>query len=342
MTAQIATGKTTLNRRGDRALISVVAPAYNEEANLRALYEHVRDVCEKSDISFELLIVENGSKDNSLALLRQLREDDQRLNYIRLSRNFGHQGALTAGLATARGDAVITMDADLQHPPDVLPAMIEKWREGFDVVIAVASENTTQSFARRAFNRLYYASIAKMSGLDLRSGSSDFRLMDRAAVDVMNKLPERARYLRGLTRWIGFAQTSITYEIAERFKGESKFSLTQLVRFAVDGALAFSILPLRLFLMLGFFVAGSALTYAFYIVITKILAVTFGIGVDKISGFTTLAVGVFFLGGVILMGIGFLGEYIGRIYDEVKGRPTFIVWESSYDDGNDNEDTSPT
>lgn len=333
------TGKARIEKRHGPRMISVVAPAFNEEDNLRALFDRVKKALDGANTPFELLIIENGSYDGSLALLEQIHTEDPRINYVRLSRNFGHQGALTAGLSFARGDVVITMDADLQHPPEVLPTMVEKWRDGYDVIVASAAENRTQSFARRLINRMYYSGIAAMSGLDLQGGLSDFRLMDRVAVDAMNRLPERARYLRGLARWIGFKQTSITYDIAERHRGKSKFSFGQVFRFGIDGILAFSILPLRLFLLLGFTVASSALSYAVYLVVSKTLSQYWDVGINPVSGFTTLAAGVFFLGGVILMGIGLLGEYIGRIYDETKARPTFIVWESSYqDDGNTTKD----
>jgi glycosyltransferase involved in cell wall biosynthesis len=329
MTGQTPAGKAANVRRESPSLISVVAPAFNEEENLRALFESVRNVLKEIDVPFELLIVENGSCDGSHALLEKMHEEDARVQYIRLSRNFGHQGALTAGLVYARGDAVVTMDADLQHPPEVLPEMIEQWRAGFDVVVAAAYENRTQSLVRQGLNRLYYSIIAGMSGLNLKGGVSDFRLMDRAAVDIINSLPERARYLRGLARWIGFEQTAIDYEISERHKGHSKFNRTQLVRFGIDGVLAFSILPLRLFLLAGFLVSGSAVLYAVFLVVSKIISRYFSIETDPVDGFTTIAAGIFFLGGVILMGIGILGEYIGRIYDETKARPTFIVRDSS-------------
>ena len=312
--------------------VGVVTPAFNEEGNLRPLYEAVKAALEGVNVSFELLVVENGSSDSSLAVLKQLRAEDPRVQYLRLSRNFGHQGALTAGLAHCRGRAVVTMDADLQHPPDVLPRMIEKWREGFDVVIASAAENAYQPMMRRVINRIFYRTLAALSGLDLQSGLSDFRLMDRAAVDVLNRLPERARFLRGLARWIGFRQTSVAYEIAERHHGESKFTIRQLVRFGIDGVLGFSIAPLRLFLMLGFIVSGISLLYALYLVVIKLLYVIFGVGQKLEIGYATLAVGIFFLGGTILTAIGVLGEYIARIYEETKGRPSFVAWESSLDD----------
>lgn len=329
MTGQTPADKAAIVRRRSPSLISVVAPAFNEEENLRPLFERVRDVLDAIGLPFELVVVENGSYDGSHDLLKKMHEEDSRLQYVRLSRNFGHQGALTAGLFYARGDAVVTMDADLQHPPEVLPEMIEQWRAGFDVVVAAANENRTQSLVRRALNRLYYSIIAGMSGLNLKGGLSDFRLMDRASVDVINSLPERARYLRGLARWIGFEQIAIDYEISERNKGRSKFNLAQLVRFGIDGVLAFSILPLRLFLLAGFLVSGSAVLYAVFLVVSKIISRYFSIETDPTDGFTTIAAGIFFLGGVILMGIGILGEYIGRIYDETKARPTFIVRDRS-------------
>jgi dolichol-phosphate mannosyltransferase len=313
-------------------LISVVAPAYNEEESLPHLYERVRDVMEGLGKDFELIVVENGSTDRSLEILKGLHLKDERVNYLSLSRNFGHQGALIAGLEHSKGDAVISMDADLQHPPELIPEMLRLWEEGYEVVYTIKRENMAQPFSRRLVNRLFYSFLSRVSGLELSGGQSDFRLMDRKAVDALCRMPERNKFLRGLARWIGFRQAGIEYDVPPRFAGESKFRFSHLLRFALDGILSFSIIPLRLFTLFGLVVSGVAFLYGLFIIGSGAYAFFTGYHGRIPPGWATVGAAVFFFGGVQLMGIGLLGEYLGRVYDEAKERPIYLVREDSLQD----------
>ncbi|MDA0747659.1 MAG: glycosyltransferase family 2 protein [bacterium] len=318
------------NRRSPK-LVSIVAPAYNEEETILHLYERVCGVMEGAGWNFELIIVENGSVDRSLEILKELHGKDNRANFVSLSRNFGHQGGLIAGLEHSRGDVIITMDADLQHPPELIPEMLGLWSEGYDIVYTTKREVASQSFVRRLFNRVFYASMSRLSGLELSGGQSDFRLMDRKAVDALKSMPERNKFLRGLTRWIGFRQVGIDYDVPPRFAGRSKFRFAHLIRFALDGILSFSILPLRLFTLLGAVISLLAFVYGLYILIQGMYAFMTGYHGRIPPGWATVGAAIFFFGGVQLLGIGLLGEYLGRVYDEVKERPVFLVQEHSLD-----------
>lgn len=310
-------------------LVSIVAPAYNEEESLPHLCERVRGVMEGLGRDFELIIVENGSVDRSLEILKDQHHKDGRIHYVSLSRNFGHQGALIAGLEHARGDVVISMDADLQHPPEVIPEMLKLWEDGYEVVYTIKRENVTQPFLRRLINRQFYAFMSRASGLELTGGQSDFRLMDRKAVDALIRMPERNKFLRGLSRWIGFRQVGIEYDVPPRFAGESKFRLGHLLRFALDGILSFSVVPLRVFTLLGLAVSLTSFLYGVYILAIGTHAYLTGYHGRIPPGWTTVGAAVFFFGGVQLIGIGLLGEYLGRVYDETKGRPAYLVREDS-------------
>lgn len=310
-------------------LLSVVAPMYNEEENVVPLYERVRDALEGVVPAFELILVDNGSWDRTLEQLKTLNEKDKRVRYVSLSRNYQAQGGILAGLHHSRGDVVVSIDGDLQQPPELIPEMLEKWREGFEIVFTLKNVHKSLALRRRIINRVYYAIISYSSGLELRGGQSDFRLMDRKALDAMLALPERGKFLRGLSQWVGFKQTGVYYDVAERTAGETKFRLVDLIRFALDGVFSFSILPLRVFTVLGFIIAALALINA---LLTVILAwYRMFLGISDVPGFPTLATGVFLLSGIQLIGIGLLGEYLGRVYDEVKNRPSFIVSETSPD-----------
>ena len=309
--------------------ISIVAPAFNEERILQQFYERVKNVLESTGYPFELVIVENGSTDESLEILKRIRKSDPRLHYISLTRNFGHQGALIAGLENACGDVVILMDADLQHPPELIPEMLDHWKRHYDVVYTVKRDAKAQPFLRRVLDRWFYGLMQKLSGIELY-GQSDYRLMDRKAVEALCALPERNKFLRGLTRWVGFHQIGVSYDVAPRPAGESKFRLSHLIKFAVDGIFSFSIIPLRLFVFIGIFISLGSFVYGIYLVILQFYAVLTGSGENIFpSGWTTLIFVMLFLGGVQLIGIGLLGEYLGRVYDEVKGRPAYIIQQSS-------------
>lgn len=311
-------------------MISIVCPAYNEAENLRELYRQVSAAMEGAGEQYELIIVENGSTDNSIEILKQLREKDDRVHYLSLSRNFGHQGANLAGLHHSRGDAVITMDADLQHPPALLPELIRKWKEGFDVVYTVKDLSRSDiPFLQHWFTRWFYILISYLSGLKMDYGQSDFRLLDRKVVNVIDNIPAKDWFLRGIVSWVGFAQTGITYEVHERFAGSSKFSFGNYLSFALKGIFSFSIIPLRIMTFLGLGIAALSFAYGFWISMHYLLGVLGIIAMDLPRGWSTVIVAIMFIGGIQLIGLGLLGEYVGRSFHHTLGRPAFIVKDTS-------------
>jgi glycosyltransferase involved in cell wall biosynthesis len=300
---------------------SLVLPILNEEGNIPELYRRLKAVMDELGESYELVFVDDGSRDRSLELMRELqRQDPEHVCAVVLSRNFGHQRAVSAGLDYARGQAVIVMDADLQDPPEVLPQFVGKWQEGFQVVYAVR-EKRKESWLKRAAYRSFYLVLRSVSRIDIPLDSGDFCLMDRCVVDAVTSLPERNRFVRGLRSWVGFRQLGLAYERDARHAGKPKYSFRRLVSLALDGMISFSYLPLRLATLLGFGVSALSLMAATYYVIKRL---TVGIGP---AGFATLVVLMSFLGGVQLITIGVIGEYIGHVLDEVKGRPTYVVRE---------------
>lgn len=316
-------------------LISVVFPVFNEEENLTVLYEQVQNVFLKLGVTYEMVFVDNGSQDSSLKVIKSFRERDRCVRYISLSRNFGHQGALLAGMSHSRGDAVITMDADLQHPPGLISEMLRLWKDGNDVVFTVKREIGLKLW-RRFLMKIFYGLISKLSGLHLKFGQSDFRLLDRKVVKAILAIPEYRIFLRGIIKWIGFKQVGITYDVATRFAGGSKFSFRSWFSFALDGILAFSVLPLRWVFLVGLVTALGCFAYMGFLFVLGILSLmnqpqsflTDPSGVFP-PGWVTLAVSVMFLGGIQLVALGVLGEYLGRVFDQTKGRPIFVVRERS-------------
>jgi dolichol-phosphate mannosyltransferase len=313
--------------RGHRPrLLSVVAPAYNEEEGLPRFVEEVRRVVSPLADDYEILIVDDGSRDGSRAVLAMLQEREPRLRWLSLSRNFGHQAALVAGLEDARGDVIVTMDSDLQHPPSLLPQMVERWHEGNDVVFTTKAVSSRGfSSARRWMMKGGYAVLRYLSGLDLTFGQSDFRLLDRTVLDALNAMPERDKFLRGLIHWIGFRQTGIEYQVGERFAGSEKYTLRQLLHLVTTGVFSFTILPLRLFTAFGVTIALLSMLYGLIAVIAGGIALATRNPSLSPPGWATLTAAITFLGGIQLIGIGLLGEYVGRIYDEAKRRPTYVV-----------------
>lgn len=307
--------------------VSVVAPAYNEEEVIARFCQTVREVLEALDVTFEIIVVENGSWDGTLAELRRLRAGDDRIHYVSLSRNFGHQGGLLAGLEQSRGQVVVTMDADLQHPPQLLPEMIRLWRQGYEVVNTFRREDPSLPRVHYWTKRIYYRLLSMLSGLDLASGQTDFRLMNRQALNALLAMPERGKFLRGLAAWIGFRQNGVTYDVPPRLAGHSKFRFSDLFRFGLDGIFSFSIIPLRLFTLLGVVVSLASLAHVLYTLVVWVHMKFTGFQIPP--GWFSLASGIFFLGGVQLLGIGLLGEYVGRIYREVQHRPVYLVRETT-------------
>jgi len=297
-------------------LISVVTPMHDEESNARAMYERVAAALEA--FTWELVVVDDGSKDGTARILEELATGDKRVKVVSLSRNFGHQAAITAGLEHARGDAVAMIDADLQDPPEVMPEMIERWQEGADVVYAVRESREGETRMKVYTAHVFYRLMARLAKLDLPVDAGDFRLMDRRALEALLAMPERSRFLRGMTVWIGFTQTAVTYRREARAAGETKFTLRRMIRFSFDAISSFSYFPLQLATLIGFVIS----VLAFISIPLTIIARYSDIFVPGIS--STLVV-VLLLGGIQLMTLGVIGEYVGRIYDEVKRRPLYVV-----------------
>lgn len=301
--------------------ISIVSPVYNEEEVLHELHHRVSAVMDEIGDTWELVLVNDGSRDRSAEVIAELHALDERVRGISFSRNFGFQIAATAGLDHAQGDAVILTDADLQDPPEVYPRMIAKWREGYDVVYGIRTSREGETWFKLATAKLFYRLIYRITSVDIPLDTGDFRLMDRRVVNAIGRMRERNRFLRGMVPWVGYRQTGIEYERDARFAGESKFSsVRQMLPFAVDAITSFSYFPLRMAAYFGFAMAGiSAL-----LILIVILLRLFGPEAPLLGQASTLTA-VLFLGGVQLIFLGILGEYLGRIYDEVKARPLYLV-----------------
>jgi polyisoprenyl-phosphate glycosyltransferase len=301
------------------ALVSVVIPVLNESACLRQLHAELRGVCDRLPYAFEFVFVDDGSTDATADVLRLLSELDERVRYLVLSRNFGHQPALSAGIAHTSGSAVIMMDGDLQHPPGLIPTLLERWRAGSEIVNTVRLGTEDISESKKFFSRLFYRVFNLLANVEIEPGNADFRLMSRAAVDVLNELPERHRFLRGLIPWIGFRQTRVEYQAPARWAGQSKYTFLKNIRFALEGITAFSFFPLRLVTMFGSLIAVSSLVYGLAAVGSLWL------GGRNVPGWTSLLCCVLFFGGSQLVVLGIIGEYQGRTLEQVKGRPLYIV-----------------
>jgi polyisoprenyl-phosphate glycosyltransferase len=303
------------------ARYSVVAPIFNEAKNLRDLYQRVQVVLDSMEVDWELILINDGSTDDSLAIMYELHLHDGRVKIVDLARNFGHQAGMSAGLDYAGGDAVILIDGDLQDPPEVLPALIEKWRQGYEVVYAIRRGRKEHVFKRMAYSA-FYRLLSRIAEINIPMDAGDFSLMDRKVVDAIRSMPEKSRFLRGLRSWAGFRQVGIEYERGKRCSGVTKFTFSRLMRLAFDGFVGFSNLPLRLASFLGLAIAGASCAIGFGIILLKLF---YGV---KPEGWSSLAVIVLFLGGAQLITIGILGEYNARIYEEVRGRPLYILRQS--------------
>jgi polyisoprenyl-phosphate glycosyltransferase len=309
---------TPLPEQRSLELLSVVAPMYNEEATAEAFYERVQGALE--GIPFELVVVDDGSTDSTPEILDRLAAEDPRVRVVYLSRNFGHQTAITAGLDHARGDAVVMIDADLQDPPEVIPRLVERWRRGSDVVYAVREHRAGETRFKLVTARWFYRLISSLSHIELQQDAGDFRLMDRRALDALLSMRERSRYLRGMTVWVGFTQAAVTYKRDARYAGDTKYTLGKMVRFALDAMASFSHAPLQAATILGFIFSFVAFL-AIPVVIGLKLADAY------LPGFSTITVVILLLGGIQLIAVGIIGEYVGRIYDEVKRRPLYLIRE---------------
>ena len=297
-------------------LLSVVAPIYDEEGTLDEFYSRVCGALDGLD--FELVLVDDGSSDGSPALLNRLASVDPRVHVVFLSRNFGHQTALTAGLDHARGDAVVMLDADLQDPPELIPRMLDHWRAGCDVVYAVREQREGESRFKLTTARWFYRLFDKLAQVELRANAGDFRLLDRQALGALLSMRERNRFLRGMTVWVGYRQAAVLYHRDPRFAGETKYTLSRMLRFSLDAISSFSHRPLQLATLLGFLISTLAFIAIPVVVALRIVG-------SYLPGFSTVTIAVLLLGGIQLIAIGITGEYVGRIYDEVKGRPLYLV-----------------
>ncbi|QGM99762.1 glycosyltransferase family 2 protein [Methylocystis parvus] len=301
--------------------ISVVIPVFNERANLRPLGQRLVPALEGAGVTFEAIFIDDGSHDDSLDELRAVCAEEPRFRALSFSRNFGKEVAIAAGLDEARGRAVVIMDADLQHPPEVVAQFVEKWREGYKNIYGQRTDRATDPKMRTFFTELFYSLLEKFGDVPLPPGAGDFRLLDRQAVDALLSMRERARFNKGLYAWIGFKSIGVPFEVDARASGESKFNFTRLVRFALDGLMSFSSIPLKVWTYVGLAISIFALGMAGYY-----WARTMLFGVDT-PGFPTLVVSIAFFSGVQLISLGVLGEYIARIFNEVKGRPLYLVAE---------------
>lgn len=301
--------------------LSVIIPVFNEQEVLSELFERLRNTLEGIKVNYEIIFIDDGSTDNSLKILRDFYLKDKRFKAISFSRNFGHQIAVSAGLDLAFGKAVVIIDADLQDPPEVIPDLIKKWKEGYQVVYTIRKKRKENLFKRAAY-KVYYQILRKLADIDIPLDSGDFCLMDKRVVKLIRSLPERTRFIRGLRSWVGFRQIGIEYERDKRFAGKPKYTFGKLLTLALDGIISFSGVPLKLAIIVGFIISSFSLIYTLYIVVNRIFNTA-----NQVPGWTTIVVAVIFLGGVQLIIIGLVGEYITRIFNEVKNRPLYILKE---------------
>ncbi|MDB9450297.1 glycosyltransferase family 2 protein [Dolichospermum circinale] len=307
----------------NQPIYSLVIPIYNEEENINEMYRRLHHVMEQLDGDVELILIDDGSRDRSLNMMRELHHRDNRVHYLSLARNFGHQIAVTAGLNFVQGKCIIVMDADLQDPPELILTMLEKWHQGYQVVYAQRISRQQESRLKRLTAYLFYRILRRLAKVDIPVDTGDFCLMDRQVVDILNSMPERNRYIRGLRAWVGFRQTSVLFERNPRFAGDVKYTFGKSLSLAIDGIISFSTVPLRLATYLGIISAAIAMIMIILVLYWRIFA-----PVSHLIGYTLITISMFFLGSVQLICIGILGEYIGRIYEEVKGRPLYTLKET--------------
>ena len=300
-------------------IISIVVPVFNEEDNIQHFYESICQNMEPLPYEFELIFVDDGSKDRSREILRELEKKDSRIQSIFLAKNYGHQLALTCGLDYAEGDAVITMDGDMQHPPELLPVLLEQWENGYEVVQTIRKTTEGVSAMKKLTSYYYYKVLNKLSDVHIQEGGSDFRLMDRVVVQAFRRYREHARFIRGMIGDMGFKQTRIEFVAPKRFAGVSKFSPKKMLNFAIDGVLAYSIMPLRLGLYIGFLCAVVSILIICHVLVSKFIFD------DAVAGWTTTMACILFFGGMQMMVLGIIGEYLGRVFEEVKKRPLYLI-----------------
>ncbi len=317
----VAASAETASGAPHRARLSVIVPGLNEERSIPALVERLRPVLDGLDLDWEVIFVNDGSTDGTMALIKALNARDSRFKAVSLSRNFGKEIAAAAGLTYATGDGAVLMDADLQHPPELINDFVRHWRQGADMVYGTRLDRDADSLLHRLFARLFYAAFGRLSGTVLPPGAGDFRLLDRKAIDAMNRMGERVRFNKGLYAWMGFRSVGVPFSVPPRISGRSRWRPRKLMHFALDGLVSFSTIPLRVWSYLGLLISLFAFCYAMIILVKTLIY-----GID-VPGFPSLIISVMFFAGVQLISLGVLGEYLGRMYEEVKGRPLFLVAE---------------
>ena len=308
-------------------IYSIIAPIFNESGNIPDLYIRLRDVLDSTGESWELILIDDGSTDDSADLIRDYANQDARVKPVLFARNFGHQIAVTAGLDYSRGGAVVIIDSDLQDPPEVILDLITKWKEGYEVVYAVREEREGESWFKLFTAALFYRVISSITDVNIPMDAGDFRLLDRKVVDVLNQMREKHRFLRGMSSWVGFRQTGVPYRRVARQVGETKYPFRKMFRLAINAITSFSYFPLQLATYIGFVAAGISI-----LSIPIVIAIRLWGSETPLLGQATTLIAVLFLGGVQLISLGILGEYIGRLYDEAKGRPLYIVREAPSDE----------
>lgn len=312
-------------KKSPNPVLTVIAPVYNEAGGIQEFYRQISEVGEQSGLPWELILVDDGSTDGSTGIIRKLAKEDAHVRPVIFARNFGHQIAVTAGLDYSRGDAVVIIDADLQDPPKVILDLIAKWKEGYQVVYAVRKEREGETWFKKFTASLFYRIIFRITDVKIPLDTGDFRLLDRKVVQVMNQMREKHRFLRGMSSWVGFKQIGVDYHRAARFTGTTKYPFKKMLKLALNAVTSFSYFPLQLATMLGFISALLAIIAIPVVIILRLINANFFLGQ------ATTLIAVLFLGGVQLIFLGILGEYVGRIYDEAKGRPLYVTSETPDD-----------
>ncbi len=303
-------------------MLSLVVPVYNEAEGIQIFHAELKKVADGLGMPVEFIYVNDGSRDNSFALLKSISQSDNRVKAVSLSRNFGHQIALTAGLDRAKGDAVVMLDADLEHPPQLIPELIKKWKEGYDVVYTIRHYPEDIGFFKRITSKIFYFFFKKVSSTPIEENTADFRLLSRRAADSLKSIREQYRFIRGLVKWIGFNQVSVPYTAQHRRNGQTKYTIPKMFRLAMDGVTSFSITPLYISTLVGFFVSGFSFMYALVVLYFRLFT-------DKtVQGWSAIMLVCLFLGGLQLICLGIIGEYIGKIYQELKHRPLYLIQET--------------
>jgi len=300
-------------------MISIILPCFNEENNVNKMYERLLAALKNVVDDYELIFIDDGSTDHTLSKLTELCKGDGNIKILEFSRNFGHQAAICAGLDYAKGDAVVMMDADLQHPPELIPSLLQKWYEGYEIVYTIRNDPADISLFKKVTARLFYKLINALAKINVPENSADFRLLDKAVVKQLGTMTERTKFFRGLISWVGFKQYPVYYEAAPRFTGDSKYTLWKMVKFALDGITSFSAYPLHVATIIGLLVSTISFLYAAYAIYAKLFTQ------EALPGWTSVLVAVLFLGGIQLLSLGIIGEYLGRTFEEMKGRPPYII-----------------